>query len=195
MLTGIKIVDLDLITVKEYLRVDYTDEDNIISAFSVAAQSYVNTMLGFNVSDRWPSKTDIPDELTIVGLMLISQWYENRQINPAERMNNEIDYAITAIIDAHKDNFKEYSPMPAAEVTNLTATVGTASAILNYNVPQNNFSYVNVYVNGVKVNVHKVPDISYEVLDLVHGETYNITVTTVSFKNDESKGVTIAVTF
>lgn len=194
MLQGMKIIDLDLVFVKDYLKVDYTDEDNFISAITVAAQSFTNTLLGFQVSQRWPNKADIPDELTVACLLLISQWYENRQINPAERMNNEIDYAVTAIIDAYKDPFKEYDPMPAAEVTNLTAVIGTNTVTLNYNIPKNNFNYVNVYVNGIRVNVDPVPDITYIVQDLVSGQTYNITVTTVSLSNDESKGVTISVT-
>lgn len=98
-----KINELNLQYVKEYLKVDYVDEDILILGLISAAQSYVNTMLGFKVE----TMTAIPDELTIACLLIVSHWFENRQLQQAGTLGNEIKFAVNAIIDAHKEPFKE----------------------------------------------------------------------------------------
>lgn len=107
-LTGKKITEIDLAFTKEYLKVDYTDEDTILSSLIIAAQSYIDTMLGFKVKERWTYSQDIPDELTVACLMIIAHWFDNRQLQTAGTLGVEINFAVTAIIDAHKDPFKEY---------------------------------------------------------------------------------------
>ncbi|HLO11474.1 MAG TPA: head-tail connector protein [Pseudoneobacillus sp.] len=107
-LTSIKITELELGFVKDYLKVDYTDEDNLISALTVAAQSYINTMLGYKVANEWTVRDDIPDELTVAALMIIAHWYDNRQIQQAGTLGEEIKFAVSAIIDAYKRPLKEY---------------------------------------------------------------------------------------
>lgn len=107
ILTSKKINELDLEFVKEYLKVDYEDEDTLIQSLILAAQSYVNTMLGYKVTERW-STTQIPDELTIACLMIISNWFDNRQLQTTGTLGAEISFAVSAIIDAHKDQLKDY---------------------------------------------------------------------------------------
>lgn len=107
-LTGKKITELDLEFVKDYLKVDFTEDDLLISGVILAAQSYINTMLGYKVSVRFPVLEDIPEELTIACLMIIAHWYDQRQIQSSGTLGDEIKFAVTAIVEAHKDPFKEY---------------------------------------------------------------------------------------
>lgn len=103
-----KINEIDLPFIKEYLKVDYDDEDTILQSLIVAGQSYVNTMLGFKVTERWTFRNDIPDELTIACIMIIAHWFDNRQLQTTGTLGDEIKFAVTAIIDAHKDHLKDY---------------------------------------------------------------------------------------
>ena len=104
-----KINELDLQFVKDYLKVDYNEDDNLISAITLAAQSYVQTMLGYRITEEFTTRENIPDELTIAALMIIAHWYDNRQIQTAGTLGVEIQFAVTAIIDAHKNPLKDYS--------------------------------------------------------------------------------------
>ena len=105
-----KITELDLPFVKEYLKVDFDDEDTLISTIIVAAQSYIQTMIGYKVSVEWPDRDDIPDELTIAALMLIAHWFDQRQFQTPGTLGIEISYAITAIVAAHANPVKDYKP-------------------------------------------------------------------------------------
>lgn len=102
-----KITDLDLGSVKDYLKVDYNDEDILINGLILAAQSFIQTMLGYKIVDRFTTPEEIPDELTIACLMIIAHWFDNRQIQQSGTLGDEIKYAVGAIVGAHKEPFKE----------------------------------------------------------------------------------------
>lgn len=107
-LQGVKITELDLDFVKEYLKVDYPDEDNLIQALIVSARSYIETMLGYKITQRFPYPSEIPSELTIACLLIISHWFDNRQMQTTGTLGNEMGFAVSAIVDAHKDHMKEH---------------------------------------------------------------------------------------
>ena len=107
-LLSVKITEITLPFAKEYLKVDYNDEDNMIMALLVASQSYVDTMLGFKVKERWPFTSDIPAELTICCLLILAHWFDNRQMQTQGTLGDEIKFAVSAIIDAHKDPLKDF---------------------------------------------------------------------------------------
>jgi hypothetical protein len=62
-------------------------------------------MLGKKFTDF----TEIPDELTIACLMIVAHWYDQRQIQSVGTLGVEINFAVSAIIDAHKDPLKDYT--------------------------------------------------------------------------------------
>lgn len=103
-----KITELDLQFVKDYLKVDYPDENTLIQSLIIAAQSYTNTMLGYKVSEEFPVVDDIPAELTVAALMIIAHWFDNRQFQTPGTLGLEINFAVSAIIDAHKNPLKDY---------------------------------------------------------------------------------------
>lgn len=102
-----KITQLDLEFVKEYLKVDYEDEDTLIRSLTIASVSYIEAILGYKIRERWPLTDDIPEELTIAALMIIANWFDNRQLQTAGILGDEIGYAVSAIIQTHKDQIKE----------------------------------------------------------------------------------------
>lgn len=108
MLNGVKITQLDLPFVKEYLKVDYDDEDRTIEMLIVASRSFIETMLGYKIQAHWTNHTEIPDELTVASMLLIAHWFDNRQMQTAGTVGNEIKFAVTSIVEAHKDPLKDY---------------------------------------------------------------------------------------
>lgn len=107
-LNGVKINQIDLAFAKEYLKVDYEDEDRMLESIILGAYSYVETYLGYKITDKWRNYQDIPDELTIACLLIISHWFDNRQMQSAGTMGNEIKFAVTNILEAHKIQLKDH---------------------------------------------------------------------------------------
>lgn len=105
----VKITELDLGYVKEYLKVDYDDEDTTLGLMIHAARSYIETMLGFKINEEWPHESLIPDELTIAALLLIAHWFDRRQMQVVGTVSNEMKFAVSALIEAHKNPWKEES--------------------------------------------------------------------------------------
>jgi len=102
-----KITELDLPFVKDYLKVDFTDDDTLLTTLIVAAYSYVQTMLGFKIEDEWTTTEEIPAELTVACLMIVAHWYDQRQVQTVGTLGDEIKFAVTAIVDAHKRPLKD----------------------------------------------------------------------------------------
>lgn len=98
--------ELDLPFVKEYLKVDFEEDDMLIETIIVAAQSYVQTVLGFKVNEFILNSEEIPVELTIAALMLISHWYDQRQIQTVGTLGVEISFSVGALLDAHRNHLK-----------------------------------------------------------------------------------------
>lgn len=108
MLNGLKITQIDLAFAKEYLKVDYDDEDRMIETLIIASRSFIETMLGFKITEEWPSYIDIPDELTVACLLILAHWFDNRQMQTSGTLGNEIKFAVTSIIEAHKIPLKDF---------------------------------------------------------------------------------------
>lgn len=119
-LTSVKVNELDLPFVKEYLKVDYDDEDIIIQTIIVAAQSYIQTALGFKFQDMLDKSEEIPDELTIAALLLIAHWFDHRQMQTVGVLGKEMEFAVNSLLDAHKDHMKIFSETDGEDGADLT---------------------------------------------------------------------------
>ena len=93
----IKITDLDISFVKNYLRVDFEEDDLFIDMLITASQGFIQTYLNQKFTDF----EEVPDELTIPALNLIAHWYENREIT-TDRGAHEILYSFSGILDMHR---------------------------------------------------------------------------------------------
>ena len=101
-----KITEIDLQFTKDYLKVDFNDDDTLLSTLIIASRSYIETMLGFKIVQEWPTTEEIPAELTIACLMIVAHWYDQRQVQTVGTLGDEIKFAVTAIVEAHKRPFK-----------------------------------------------------------------------------------------
>ena len=64
---------------KEYLRVDYTEEDNLIEAMLNAAIDYVCNFCGIDNAQTGFDNESINEALKQAIYMLAANWFENRE--------------------------------------------------------------------------------------------------------------------
>ena len=80
--------------VKLYLRVDsdLTEDDTLIQSLMAAAQTYITNQTG--------KQYLVDDEVwNLVIKLLVSHWYDNRQINPSKPgVLSEYPHSVTALI-------------------------------------------------------------------------------------------------
>jgi uncharacterized phage protein (predicted DNA packaging) len=113
MIPNVKVTDLDLNTVKQYLRVDHSDDDALISMMITAAQSFIQSYL----NKKFDEFEEIPDEFTIACLALISHWYENREIQSTN--TKELPYIFSGILDMYRDWNDETPPPSPSDINNI----------------------------------------------------------------------------
>lgn len=91
MLSIIKLSQLDLAFVKDFLKIDYDDDDKELELYIRASYSYIqnNTRLSTEELDE---KAD----LLVVALQLISHFYDNKSIKVSQGSN--IDKMFTSIL-------------------------------------------------------------------------------------------------
>lgn len=119
-----KITEIDLAFAKEYLKVDYEDEDMFLTTVVAAAKGYIQTILGFRITEEWPNKEDIPTELTIACCLLMSHWFDQRQPQTVGTLGKEMDFAISAIVEAHKIPLKDYDETVVTEYQDILVNFG-----------------------------------------------------------------------
>lgn len=96
MLKIFKLSELNLDLVKDYLKVDYDDDDRELELYIQASISYIvnNTRLDLEVLD------DKPD-IIVVALQLIAHFYDNKSI--AVKQGSNIDKMFTSILSQYRD--------------------------------------------------------------------------------------------
>ncbi|MEG1297319.1 MAG: head-tail connector protein [Niameybacter sp.] len=94
-----KLSELDLPLVKEYLRQDGDEDDRLIGAIIEASKSYICNYTGQSV-DRLEEHEDI----TIAVLVLIAEFYDNRTINVNDRLNLRINSMLEGLLGRHSLN-------------------------------------------------------------------------------------------
>lgn len=89
-----KLSQLNLQFVKEYLKIDFDDDDKELELYIQASISYIknNTKLDIEELDAMP-------DLTVVALQLIAHFYDNKSIRVTQ--NSNIDKMFTAILSQY----------------------------------------------------------------------------------------------
>ena len=92
-----KVSELTLPVIKQYLRIDGNDDDILLEAFKDASIKYCTSYMGCTEADleRYP-------DVTIVVLSLISDSYEVRQFTTSTVTTNPI---MQGVLDLHCGNF------------------------------------------------------------------------------------------
>lgn len=93
-----KVTEITLNTAKDWLRVDYNDDDELIEMMITAAKGHMETYLNQKFSDF----EELPNEFTITCLSLINSYYDNRSILPEEKAKQQINLIYGDILDPHR---------------------------------------------------------------------------------------------
>ena len=88
--------DLNIEFVKQYLKVDFTDDYLLIDTIIKGAKSYIISYTGLKKDEA-----DKIEELKFAAFLLIEQMYSNRS---ALVETDKINFALTTILDMHARN-------------------------------------------------------------------------------------------
>lgn len=94
---------LTLTEVKNYLRIDFTEDDGFLDTLIVASRNYCEAYLNRPLlsSDMTTETTwEVPESIRLAMLILISHWYENRL--PTGKVTDEIAFSVSALLFQHR---------------------------------------------------------------------------------------------
>jgi len=94
-----KISEIDIPFVKEYLRQDGDEDDKLIGAILEGAKDYIAKYTGQSLG-----QLDDSEDLTIAILVLCAEFYDNRTISVNEQINLRINSMLENLIGRYSIN-------------------------------------------------------------------------------------------
>lgn len=94
--------DIDIDFVKEYLRVDYDDDDALIYTMMKAAESYIFTYLDLDAETIIEDFGKMPEPFVISYLAIISHWYDRREVQSQANTEKELSYIFHGILGLYR---------------------------------------------------------------------------------------------
>lgn len=89
-----KLSQLDLAFVKDYLKIDYDDDDAELEFYIVAAKSFIINQLNIPLKE-----IDTKPDIIIAVLLIIAHFYENKTVmHSGTKFNNNIDFILQQIL-------------------------------------------------------------------------------------------------
>lgn len=88
--------NLNLEFVKQYLKIDFPDDDLLIDTIIKGSKAYIISYTGLEKDEA-----DKIEELKFAALLLIEQMYSNRS---AIVESDKVNFALTTILDMHTRN-------------------------------------------------------------------------------------------
>jgi len=84
---------MDIATIKEYLKIDFDDDDRILELLLGSARRYVLDAVGYQ-----PDETD--ERVKLLLLVLVSDWYEHREYidSTSQKVSQKVRYTVRSII-------------------------------------------------------------------------------------------------
>ena len=94
-----RLSEIDVSFVKEYLRQDGNEDDKLIGAILESAKDYIVKYTGQSLD-----QLEKNEDLTIAILVLCSEFYDNRTISVNERINLRINSMLESLIGRYSVN-------------------------------------------------------------------------------------------
>ena len=94
-----KLSEIDVPFVKEYLRQDSDEDDKLIGVILEGAKDYIVKYTGQSLEQLEDS-----EDLTIAVLVLVAEFYDNRTISVNERINLRINSMLESLIGRYSIN-------------------------------------------------------------------------------------------
>lgn len=94
-----KLSEIDVPFVKEYLRQDGNEDDKLIGAILAGAKDYIAKYTGQSLEQLEES-----EDLTIAVLVLVAEFYDNRTISVNDRINLRINSMLESLIGRYSCN-------------------------------------------------------------------------------------------
>lgn len=94
-----KLSEIDVPFVKEYLRQDGDEDDRLIGAILDGVKDYIVKYTGQSLNQLEKS-----DDLTIAVLVLVAEFYDNRTISVNERINLRINSMLESLLGKYSNN-------------------------------------------------------------------------------------------
>lgn len=99
MLNDVKITEIDLDFLKNYLKIDFEDDDILLFTMLSASKSYIQSYLNRDFDDF----EVVPLEFTIACLALVAHWYEKREIQSEKSTKEELKFVFSGLLDIHRN--------------------------------------------------------------------------------------------
>lgn len=81
--------------VKNYLRIDYDEDDNLLQSLMVAAENYLNDAI-CNLKEHL-EKEEFKERAKILMYVIIQDWYDNRESGESKDFNYTIRSMMTQL--------------------------------------------------------------------------------------------------
>ncbi|MCI6031574.1 head-tail connector protein [Fusobacterium varium] len=81
--------------VKNYLRIDYNEDDNLLQSLMVAAENYLNDAI-CNLEERLKEEK-FKERAKILMYVIIQDWYDNRESGESKDFNYTIRSMMTQL--------------------------------------------------------------------------------------------------
>ena len=94
-----KLSEIDVPLVKEYLRQDGDEDDRLIGAILEGAKDYIVKYTGQSLE-----QLDNGEDLTIAVLVLCAEFYDNRTISVNDRLNLRVNMMLESLIGRYSVN-------------------------------------------------------------------------------------------
>ena len=94
-----KLSEIDVSFVKEYLRQDGDEDDKLIEAILEGAKDYIVKYTGQSLEQLEES-----EDLTIAVLVLCAEFYDNRTISVNERINLRMNMMLESLLGRYSVN-------------------------------------------------------------------------------------------
>lgn len=94
-----KLADIDLSTVKQYLRVDDDDDDKLIEIMFQSAKAFVSDYTGQTLADLGEY-----EDVVLVVLSIVGEMYDNRTVSVNDKLNVRVNELVSQLIGRHSIN-------------------------------------------------------------------------------------------